>query len=346
MVWMPDGKGLLVEMVKPNRGAAPPELAVPTGPHVQESLGGGAPAATLEDMLQNPHDEDLFEYYATSQLAIVDLATSKVTPVGKAGIVEAARISPDGKYFLVTTVHRPFSYLHAVTSFPREIEVWDRTGKVVHKVASLPLEDKVPISGVATGPRSVQWRPSEPATIVWVEALDGGDLKNKAPYRDHILALTAPFTGQPRELFKTEQRFQGIQMAEKGGLALVEDFERLKRWSRTFQIDLDQPDAAPKPIWARNNQDRYHDPGRPMEKIMPNGGAALLQDGDNIFLTGTGASPEGDRPFLDRFNLATRKTERLFQCDDQHYETPIALLDAHGDKFLTVRESPTEPPHY
>ena len=344
--WMPDGKALLVETVKPNRGAPPPEPLVPTGPHVQESLGGAAPMETLEDMLQNPHDEDLFEYYATSQLALVDLASGKVTPIGKAGIVESARISPDGKYILVTTVHRPFSYLHAVRSFPREIEVWDRAGKILHKVASLPLEDKVPINGVPTGPRSVQWRPSEPATLIWAEALDGGDLKNKAPYRDHILAFEAPFTGQPRELLKTEQRFQGIQMAEKGGMALVEDFERLKRWSRTFQIDLDKPDAAPKLIWARNNQDRYHDPGRPMEKTLPSGGMAILQDGDNIFLTGTGSSPEGDRPFLDRFNLATRKTERLFRSDDQHYETVVALLDAHGEKFLTRRESPTEPPNY
>src|SRR5882724_3654950 len=74
--WMPDGKALLVEITKPNRGAPPAEPLVPTGPHVQESLGTASGSATLEDMLQNPHDEDLFEYYATSQLAIVDLATN------------------------------------------------------------------------------------------------------------------------------------------------------------------------------------------------------------------------------------------------------------------------------
>ena len=60
------------------------------------------------------------------------------------------------------------------------------------------------------------------------------------------MALKAPFTGEPLEVFKTEQRFQGIQMAEKGGMALVEDFERQKRWQRTFQIDLDKGgEAAP-----------------------------------------------------------------------------------------------------
>ncbi|HLJ47406.1 MAG TPA: prolyl oligopeptidase family serine peptidase [Bryobacteraceae bacterium] len=344
--WMPDSKTLLVYTVRSNRGAAPVLPSVPIGPAVQESLGGATPVVTHEDMLQNPHDEDLFEYYATAQLATVDLASGKVTPIGKHGILESVHISPGGKYFLVTTVHRPFSYLYAVRSFPKDIEIWDRSGKVVHKVASLPLEDKVPINGVITGPRSVEWRPSEPPTLIWAEALDGGNLKNSVPFRDHVLALKAPFTGEPTEVFKTEQRFQGIQMGEKGGLAFVEDFDRRKRWVRTFEVYLDDPNPHARVLWSRNNQDRYNDPGAPLEKRMPNGQRALLMDGDNIFLTGLGSSPKGDHPFLERFNLATQKSERLFQCDDTHYETVEGLLDAHGDKFLTRRESPTEPPNY
>ncbi len=338
--WMPDGKTLLVEIVKPNRGAPPAEETVPAGPHVQESLGGATGSATLEDMLQNPHDEDVFEYYATSQLALVDLGTNKVTPIGKAGIIESARISPDGKHLLVTTVHRPFSYLLAVRSFPKEIEIWDLAGKMEHKVASEPLQERTSLTGVATGPRNIMWRPTSGSTVMWVEALDKGDLKNQVPYRDRILALSAPYTGEPHEVFKTQQRFQGIQFFENGGKALVEDVERQKRWQRTFLIDLDNP-GEPKQIWARNSQDRYKDPGRPMT-----GQHGVLQDGDNIFLSGAGSSPTGDHPFLDRFNLATGKSERLFQCDDDHYEVVEALLDAKGDKFLTRRESPNEPPNY
>jgi len=345
--WLPDGKGLLVYTVKANRAPAPRESSVPTGPHVQQSLGGAAPVVTHEDMLQTPHDEDLWEYYATSQLATIDLATGKVTPVGRAGIIESAHVSPDGRHLLVTTIHRPFSYLYQYRAFPKEVEIWDRAGKVLHKVASQPLEDRVPINGVPTGPRSIEWQPGEPATVLWVEALDGGDLRNNVPFRDRILALKAPFTGDPVEIFKTQYRFAGIQFAAKGGLALVEDTDRKTRHVRTFAIDLDQPgQAAPVPIWDRNNQDRYHDPGSPMMKAMPNGQMAMIQDGDNLFLNGLGASPTGDHPFLDRFNLATKQAERLFHCDDDHYEQVVALLDTHGTKFLTRRESPTEPPNY
>src|ERR1035441_2296380 len=297
-------------------------------------------------MIQNPHDEDLFEYYATSQLALVDVATGKATPIGKAGIIESARISPDGKDILVTTIHRPFSYLHDARAFPKEIEIWDRAGKVIHKIASQPLEDRVPINGVPTGPRRIQWRPNEPATLMWVEALDKGDLKNKVPNRDRLLALSAPFTGEPREIVRTGQRFSGIQFFEKGGRAFIEDFERQTRRARTFQIEIDDPSQAPKLVWSRNNQDRYKDPGAPMLKTLPSGGRVILQDGDDIFLTGIGAGSNGDHPFLDRYNFATRKSERLFQCDDDHYEVVEALLDAHGTKVLTRQESPTEPPNY
>ena len=344
--WLPDSKGLLVYLVRANRGAAPVEPAVPVGPTIQESLGGAEPVVTHEDMLQNPHDEDLFEYYATSQLARVDVASGKIAPFGKPGIIESTQISPDGKDVLVTIVHRPFSYLHAVREFPKDIDVWDMNGKLLHKVASLPLEDKVPINGVMTGPRGVEWSPGGGATLVWAEALDGGNLKNQVPYRDKIVLLRAPFKDEPVELFKTEQRFAGMLMGEKGSLAFVEDFDRRKRWIRTFQIDIERPDEPGKLIWSRNNQDRYKDPGRPEEKTMPNGQRAILQDGSSVYLTGLGSSPKGDHPFLDRYNLDSGKTERLFQSDDDHYEVVEALLDSHGDKFLTRRESPTEPPNY
>ena len=57
----------------------------------------------------------------------------------------------------------------------------------------------------------------------------------------------------------------------------------------------------------------------------------MLQSGDSIYLIGNGASPEGDRPFLDRFNLQTLKSERIFRSEATSYEGPIALLSDDGD---------------
>jgi dipeptidyl aminopeptidase/acylaminoacyl peptidase len=346
MQWLPDGKTLLCYTIVAGRGAAPAAPTVPTGPNVQENYGKETPGWTLQDLLRNAHDEKLYDYYATSQLALINTATGKATPVGKPSIFGSVEPSPDGNHFLVTTIHRPYSYLFAASSFPREVEVWDRAGKTVHKLASLPLADQIPLEGVATGPRSYNWRPTEPATLVWVEALDGGDTRKKVSPRDVVKTLKAPFTGQSVELVKTEHRFAGMVWGEKDGLVFVRDFDRSRRWSRTFQLNADNPSQAPKIVWNRSSQDRYGDPGTPVMKRLSNGQAVMHQSGDTIFLSGQGSSPKGDRPFLDRFNLTTLKSERLFQCDDSSYESFVAMLADDGSKFITRYETQSTPPNY
>jgi dipeptidyl aminopeptidase/acylaminoacyl peptidase len=345
LAWMPDNHTLLVQLVPTTRGAAPTEPLVPAEPNTQESSGRPGPIRTYEDLLKTPYDERLFEYYATSRLALVDSATGTSKAIGDAGIFQSVDASPDGHNILVTRLHKPFSYLFTDSSFPKDIEVWDTKGKLVYKVASLPLADQVPIDGVITGPRFVRWRPDEPATLVWVKALDNGDPKRKVAHRDSIVMLKAPFAGEPTELFKTENRFSGMIWGERDGLVLVVDYERDKRWVRTFMVNANKPEAAAKLVWSRNQQDRYNDPGTPVLRSV-SGQRVMLQNGYSIYLIGNGASAEGDRPFLDRFNLQTLKSERIFRSDSNSYETVVALLNDDGSKFITRRESPTEAPNY
>ncbi|HEX5884605.1 MAG TPA: prolyl oligopeptidase family serine peptidase [Pyrinomonadaceae bacterium] len=344
VTWMDDNRTLLVQLVPPTRGPAPPTPVVPPEPNTQESSGRPGPVRTYEDLLKSPHHESLYEYYATSQLALVDSTTGRVTPFGKPAIFHGVDLAPDGHHLLVTRLQKPFSYLFPDGAFPKEVEVWDTKGKLVYKVASLPLADQVPIDGVITGPRSIRWRPSEPATLVWAGALDNGDPKKKVPHRDSVLMLKAPFTGQPVEIFKTEQRFSDASFTDEG-LMFISDYERDKRWVRTFIIDPAKPETPAKMIWSRNRQDRYNDPGTPVTRTLT-GHRAIIQNGDWIFLAGNGASPEGDRPFLDGFNLKTLKAERLFHSDANSYESFVALLSDDGIQFITRRETPTEAPNY
>ena len=352
--WMPDGKTLLVQTVPATRGNPPIVPRIPDGPIIQESDGKRAPVATFEDLLQNQHDEDLFDYYATAQLTLIKNGVP--APIGKPGIFAQVEPSPDGKHLLVSRIHRPYSYVLPERGFPREVEVWNLAGKVEYKVASLPLEEHVPIEGVPLGPRDYQWVPSKPATLVWADALDGGDPKAKAPFRDEILMLSAPFSDDPQELVKLEQRFSpaggggfrggaAIEWTENG-LAFVRDYNRDRRWVRTFLIDIAKPGAQPKMIWERSVRDRYRDPGTPLTQVLPNGQRVLRQQGSAIFLAGNGASPKGEFPFLDRFDLDTQKSERIFQCEDGQYESVVALMADDGTKFITRHESPTEPPNY
>ncbi len=355
--WMPDSKTLLVQTVPTTRGKPPGAPLIPTGPIIQESSGKAAIIRTYEDMLESPHDEDLFDYYCTTQLAFVDVATGKTTPVGKPAIFTSEHPSPDGKFLLITRIHKPYSYLFPATDFPSEMEVWSRSGQLAYKVFSRPLQDQLPVDGVPVGPRQDEWRPNEPATLMWVEALDGGNPRTKADYRDRIMMLRAPFKTQPSEVIKLTQRFFGgggffargrsaLIWEEKGGLFFVNDYERNRRWIRTFMVDADQPTKEPVLVWNRSLQDRYNDPGEFVMKTLSNGQRVILQYNDTAYLTGMGASPQGDRPFLDRFNLHTLKSEQIFRCDDKSYETVLAVLSPDGTKFLTRYESPADPPNY
>ena len=79
--------------------------------------------------------------------------------------------------------------------------------------------------------------------------------------------------------------------------------------------------------------------------MTPDGRQIVLQSGDEIYLAGQGASPAGEKPFLDRYNLATGKSERLFQSDSG-FESIVAVLDDKCTRLLTRRESPADPPNY
>jgi dipeptidyl aminopeptidase/acylaminoacyl peptidase len=286
--WLPDGKTLLCQAVPEGRGKPPEAPRVPAGPTVQESSGKPSPVRTFQDLLRDAHDENLFDYYAAGQLLLYDTQTRQARRVGKVGILTGVSPSPDRRYLLVGRVHRPYSYLLPLFAFPREVEVWDLKGKVVHKVASLPLADQVPIEGVRTGPRNVHWRPTEPATLCWAEALDGGDPRKEVSHRDRLLTHPAPFAGRPAELFKTVHRFTDIAWGEKDGLAVVREYDRKRRWERAFFLNAGRPGASARLVWDRSVQDRYNHPGMPVLRTLPGGHRAMRMHEGHIYLAGQG----------------------------------------------------------
>jgi dipeptidyl aminopeptidase/acylaminoacyl peptidase len=331
-------------LVPANRGAAPTyrDMA-PTEPNIQETSGRAGAVQTFQDLLRSPNDERLFEYYATSRPAMIDVS-GRIRAIGQPGIYDSFSPSPDGKYYLVSKIERPFSYLFPFNRFPKKVEVWDANAKVVHTVASIPLQDSLPVQGVPTGPRGYGWIPTEGATLIWAEALDGGDPRTKAENRDKLMKLAAPFTGPASEMLKTQHRYQGRAFGERDGMMMFYDFDRDSRRRRIFMTDYRNP-AEPKLISDLNISDRYNDIGNPVTRMLPNGNSVIRQNGDDIFLTGAGASPEGDRPFLRQMNVKTLKTSEIFRSGTDAYESVVAVFDANGARFLTRKESPSDPPN-
>jgi dipeptidyl aminopeptidase/acylaminoacyl peptidase len=346
--WMPDGQSILCQTIPADRGPEPVVSQVPTGPNVQESIGNASPTRTFQDLLSSPSDEALFEHYATAQLTWLSVdGSSRVA--GTPAIYANVQISPSGKYLLVTTIQKPFSYLLTYSGFPQNIEARSLTGDFVHTVAEVPMEENVPIEGVRTGPRRVTWKEGEPATLLWMEALDGGNPNVPAEHRDRFLRLVEPFDQPPVELLRTEHRGMGFStMADPNQMAVTE-YDRDRRWIRTQLHDLTQPSGAPRVLVDRSVRDRYNDPGSLVMVVDETGNLRALQEGDWVFRIGAGASPHGELPFVDRQNLKTLETERLWRCREGLLEQPVAILpggDGGKPVIIVSRESSVTPPNY
>ncbi len=346
--WLSDNKTIIAKIIPENRGPAPEKPRVPTGPNIQENISGKAPARTYQDMLKTPYDEAAFEYYLTCQIAKISL-DGKRTPLGMPGMIESAAPSPDGKYLLVETIHRPFSHMVPAYRFPRRIDVWDMDGKVVYRVVDQPLAENIPIAfgSVRSGRREVDWRADAPATLYWAEALDGGDAGTEAGKRDRIFMLPAPFDGDPIPLITLSLRYSDVTWGDDN-LAIVSEWWWQSRTVRSWRVFPGSPDKEPRLLIDRSWEDRYGDPGRPLIRRTKWGTGVLLtaDNGRTIFMSGDGASPEGDRPFLDEFDLETLKTKRLFRSEAPYYEHPYRFLDVKKRLLITRREAVDEPPNY
>ena len=345
--WLSDSQRLVCKTVPSGRGLPPQRNETPTGPVIQENLGRVTPAATYEDLLKNPEDEQIFDYYATSQLALVRVDGAS-SPIGKPMVVVGASPSPDGNYCLVSERRHPYSYTLPFEVFPLRISVANLKTGAIRQLVDKPLQDTIPNihDAVETGPRNQQWRSDAPASIFWVEAGDQGDPNKEVFVRDTLFLLDAPFDASPRKFLELPIRFDSIVWAQNH-LALIQE----RRWKDRKRIILAlPPSGAPKPIqlFEGSFEDRYNDPGEPMETMNPAGKMVLqlTSDEHSAFLRGEGASTEGDKPFVSVMNLTTGESKRLWQSAPPQFEIPWDVLSAAPLAILVRRESPEQSPNF
>ena len=345
--WLSDSKSILAKTILSGREEPPRPSLVPQGPVIQENMGKIAPVRTYQDLLSNADDEALFAYYMNAQMVLVNLK-GKAKNIGKPGMIRFAEPSPNGKYILMKTIHRPFSYLVPLYRFPMRVDVLDIHGKTISVLRDMPLAESLPkgFGAVLTGPRSFGWRADAGAVIYYVNALDGGDPKAAADFRDEIFTMDAPFNQSAESLMQLDLRYAGI-MWGNDHIALAYTREWGTRRTTTWMMNPDKP-ATPKKIIDRLYEDRYSDPGSPMLHRNKYGRNVLLfgQDGETVFLSGVGSSSEGDRPFVDEFNLMNGQSKRLWRSASPYYERPVTMIDGEKQVVLTSRETTEEPVNY
>lgn len=346
--WFRDSNSLLVKMLPQNS----PQMvknadAIPSGPTVTVSDGSKAQNRTYQDLLKNKNDETNFEILTTSELY-------KVTLEGKASLWKEPAMytglsfSPDGNYVMVSALSRPFSYIVTLDRFPSKSAVYDADGKLIKIINEKPLIEDLPKGFMATekGKRGINWRADKPATLVWAEALDGGDPALEVPFRDEVYELAAPFTGTARSMVKTINRYAGITWATDE-IALINDRWWNTRNTKTYLFNPSNAQQKPEVIFDRNYQDTYSDPGDFDTRRNDWGRYVLNLDNDTAYLTGDGFSDKGQFPFIDSYNIKTKKKTRLYQSKyTDKKETLNSILDAKKGEVLVQIESKNQYPNY
>lgn len=343
--WLPDGR-LLALVIPENRGPMPEESLTPAGPAIQNAAGGEeAQTRTYQDLLENPHDEALFAWLGTSQPVAIALDSGEREVLGEPRLYTYAAASPDGQYMLMEWLERPFSYQVPYSDFPLTSVITDAAGTHVATIAQQPLADNLPVQGVPTGRRSIIWHPTEPALVMWAEAQDGGNPRVQADVRDAMFALPAPFDGTPREVARFEDRFSGFTGIADSDDIIAADYDRDTREIRQSLVDITGSNA-PRVLQLRNVQDAYADPGSPVMATTAAGFNVARNDAGVLLLAGNGATPEGLRPFLRRFDLATLEVQEIWRNSGENLERVADVLDDAGSAFITFYESPSDPGNF
>ncbi|RIJ46252.1 S9 family peptidase [Maribellus luteus] len=346
--WFDSSDKLLVKFIPDDRQPLiDKSTAVPTGPSVSVSDGTKAQNRTYQDLLKDKADEFNFEQLVRSTLYTVDL-NGKKDFWKETAMYAGFNFSPDGVYVMVETLHKPFSYLVTLDRFPQKTIIYDQNGNEIKLVLDTPLEEVRPQGFMATTKeiRSLRWRSDKPAELYYVKALDKGDPAIEVPFRDEIFTLKAPFDGEPVSILKTQQRYRGITWGSDE-IAIAYDRWWNTRNTKTYLFNPSNPSQEPEILFDRNENDRYNDPGSFVTERNELGQHTLTLNKNKVYLTGTGYSPEGIRPFFDEFDLKSKENLRLWRADGKEtLENISRVLDAKSGVLLTRVEASTTFPNY
>ncbi len=348
ITWYKNSNELLIKVIPENRKPLiDAAKAIPTGPIVSTAEEGVVSQnRTYQDLLKNKTDETNFETIVTSELYTIDLNGNKKL-FKKADLYGGETFSPDGNYILLTTLQKPFSYLVPLSRFPMKTIAYTAEGKEVKLVNDVALSEIMPkgFMAVREGKRSMSWRSDKPASLFFVEALDGGDPAKTVTHRDALYTWDAPFTTQPELLTKTTQRFAGITWGDDE-TAIVYDQWYDTRNIKTYLLNPSTKSEL-KVIWDRNSQDIYSDPGNFQTKKNKWGRYTLQKEGTKMYLIGDGHTKDGQFPFIDEFDLATLKTNRLYQSNlTDRIESISEIIDIKKGDVLVNIQSKTDYPNY
>ena len=346
--WYRDNNKILVRLLQKERPAIiDAQKEIPKGPYVSVSDGSKSHNRTYPDLLKNPTDEKNFVTITTSELYSIDL-TGEAKLFKAADMYVSEIFSPDGKYLLVTTLRKPFSYLVQLNRFAQLSIVYDNMGNKVRTVNEIPLSEVLPqgFMAVREGKRAMNWRTDQPSTLYYAVAQDKGDPQIDVEYRDALYQWEAPFEKEPTFLTKTISRYYHVIWGNEN-VAIMQDEWYDTRNEKTYLFNPSRPELEPIILSDRNFQDVYSDPGNFEATKNKYGKYVLAIENENLYRIGDGFTPNGQFPFIDELNLKSLDSKRIYQSEyTDKMEEIFSIEDFKNGEVMVRIQSKNEYPNY
>ena len=349
--------------------------AFPRGPVMQHSDRKKGTYRTVRNVIASIDDEDDFDYLCTSEFRIWDGNGNH--SAGKKAVVREYTPSPDGKYLMLVTEHKPYSYTRSHNYFPSRQFICDLNGNELLVISELPdkekkedtadkkdsTEKKAPAKPSRS---SYRWRQDMPSTLCWNETLpapkDTASKKDKAEKKDSVAKkpeekpertyhtsvwqCSAPFAIETdRTLVVRSEYSIGDVTWCAPDFAIYTDNSSKQKIRRTFSFNPSDTLSAPELLYTQSTErDTIGNAPVIGKPYLERGeyGRVLRRDGKNtgILLTGDNRrDSNGDKmAFIDRFDLRTKKTENLWTGQAPWRESVISVTESAPRKVSFISQ--------
>ncbi len=362
--WASDSRSLFTVLIPEQRGSEPVRPDTPAELIVRSTTEGKNSLRTYQSLLEDRFEGELLEYYITGQLAKIDTQNRRVTNIGSPAMIRNVDAAPSGDHVIVQTVQKPFSYIVPVSRFGWTEEVWNLDGDPLVALRSSEANegDSDEEYMEDNGRRNIQWRPDGDGLSLLVkpeeEDEEEGDENpeeeeeesDESKIADRVVQWLPPFGEDDQNvIYESEREMQSIAYSADGEILFIN--QRSNGNEELFAVfTADTSDTHP--IYNYDTDDFYDNPGNLSYQRSPSGEWAvrLSEDKSNVFLSGTeyfeDVEENAPRPFIDRVEIESGDSERIFQSAADYYESVESVLTSNSDEIIIERESSDEFPNY
>ena len=316
-----------------------PKEGFPKGPIIQSSKNKKDSYKTFTDLLKSPYDEAVFDYLCTAELSLYDGTSTRT--VGGRGIISEFELSPDGKYIMCTTIHKPYTYAKRYSNFYKRIAIMDMEGREIR----LLKEPKAAAKGVPT--RSMWgWRADKPATLFWKEKASGKGAANPYSIRECLY----PFDfNVGKVLTESASDISSVIWCNENTALYISTSDKVRRTKAFNPSDIN---VLPVTILSEDTYDftsNGHSFNGAICRLRGSDKAVTDPKGKYVLLGGSDRMEGGLKySYIDRISLKDGKAETLWTSGTE-YKVTLTNVISFSDKglsFVATHETASEVPNY